>query len=130
VSQAGTDENGRCGASALPGVVAALGEECAVCDQTRPLLPGRGAAFRRRSVVLEPGQSRPSGDAEWRDALVIVERGDVELECAAGGRRRFSGGAVLWLEGIDLRVLHNVGDEPVVLLAVSRRRDEEPHGPP
>jgi hypothetical protein len=80
--------------------------------------------------VLESGQSRPSGDAEWRDALVIVERGDVELECAAGGRRRFSGGAVLWLEGIDLRMLHNVGDEPAVLLAVSRRRDEEPHGPP
>ena len=77
-----------------------------------------------------PGESRPSGDADWRDALVIVERGDVELECAAGGRRRFSGGAVLWLEGIDLRVLHNVGDGPVVLLAVSRRRDEGAHGPP
>jgi len=101
-----------------------------VCDETSPLLPGRGSGFRRRSVVLESGQSRPSGDAEWRDALVIVERGDVELECAAGGRRRFSGGAVLWLEGIDLRMLHNVGDEPAVLLAVSRRRDEEPHGPP
>ena len=99
-------------------------------DETSPLLPGRGTAFRRRSVVLAPGESRPSGDAEWRDALVIVERGDVELECAAGGWRRFSGGAVLWLEGIDLRVLHNVGDEPVVLHAVSRRRDEGPHGPP
>jgi hypothetical protein len=33
---------------------------------------------------------------------------------------------VLWLEGIDLRVLHNVGDGPAVLLAVSRRRAEEP----
>jgi hypothetical protein len=98
-------------------------------DVVGPLLTGAAAGFRRRSVVLEPGESRRSGDAEWRDALVVVERGDVELECAAGGRRRFSGGAVLWLEGIDLRVLHNVGDEPAVLLAVSRRR-AEPQAPP
>ncbi len=95
-------------------------------DEACPLLPGCGPGFRRRSVVLEPGESRRSGDTEWRDALVVVERGDVELECAAGGRRRFSGGAVLWLEGIDLRVLHNVGDGPVVLLAVRRRRGEGP----
>jgi hypothetical protein len=93
-------------------------------DETGSLLPGDGPGFRRRTVVLGPGESRPSGDAEWRDALVVVERGDVELECAAGGRRRFSGGAVLWLAGIDLRVLHNVGDEAVVLLAVSRRRHD------
>ena len=94
-------------------------------DETGPLLPGDGPGFRRRTVVLSPGESRPSGDADWRDAVVVVERGDVELECAAGGRRRFSGGAVLWLAGIDLRVLHNVGDEAVVLLAVSRRRDDD-----
>jgi hypothetical protein len=99
-------------------------------DEVGPLLPGAAAGFRWRSVRLEPGESRCSGDAEWRDALVVVERGDVELECVAGGRRRFSGGAVLWLEGIDLRVLHNVGDGPVVLLGVSRRRDEAAHGPP
>ena len=97
-------------------------------DETDRLLPGLGSGFRRRSVVLDPGESRPSGDAEWRDALVIVERGDVELECSAGGRRRFCGGAVLWLEGIDLRVLHNVGDGPAVLLAVSRRRDQGADG--
>jgi hypothetical protein len=44
----------------------------------------------------------------------------VDLECAAGGRRRFRAGAVLWLTGIDIRVLHNAGAGPVVLLAVSR----------
>jgi len=92
-------------------------------------------AFTRRTVVLEPGTSRPSGDAEWRDAIVMVESGDVELECAAGGRRRFAAGAVLWLTGIDLRVLHNVGTGPVVLVAVSRRRVDrcggnEAHAPP
>ena len=77
--------------------------------------------FARRTVVLEPGASRPSDDAEWHDALVLLVQGDLDLECTAGGRRRFHAGAVLWLAGIDLRALHNVGVEPVVLLAVTRR---------
>lgn len=87
------------------------------------------AGFVRRTVVLDPGVSRPSDDAEWHDAIVMVECGDVELECAAGGRRRFTAGAVLWLTGIDIRVLHNVGVGPVVLVAMSRRRADGP-GPP
>lgn len=87
--------------------------------------------FARRTVVLEPGTSRPSADADWHDAIVMVERGTVDLECTAGGRRRFAAGAVLWLTGISLRALHNAGVEPVVLVAVSRRRpDEQPHAPP
>ena len=86
--------------------------------------------FVRRTVVLDPGESRPSHNDEWRDALVTVECGEVDLECAAGGRRRFAEGAVLWLTGIDIRVLHNVGVGPVVLVAVSRRRGHEPHAPP
>jgi hypothetical protein len=91
---------------------------------------GSGTGFVRRTVVLQPGTSCRSRDDEWRDAIVMVECGDVELECAAGGRRRFGAGAILWLAGIDLRVLHNVGLGPVVLVAVSRRRDEPAHGPP
>jgi hypothetical protein len=89
-----------------------------------------GVRVARRTVVLEPGTSRPSDDAEWRDALVLLVQGDLDLECTRGGRRRFRAGAVLWLAGIDLRALHNVGVEPVVLLAVSRRRGNEAHAPP
>ena len=84
---------------------------------------GTGAGFVRRTVVLEPGTSRPSHDAEWRDALVLLVQGDVDLECAAGGPRRFPAGAGVWRAG----VVHNVGVEPVVLLAVSRSRDHPPH---
>ena len=82
--------------------------------------------FTRRTVVLEPGTTRPSTDAEWRDALVVLLRGEVDLECVAGGRRRFSAGAVLWLVGIGLRALHNVGVDPAVLLAVSRHAGHDP----
>ena len=79
-----------------------------------------GPGFARRTVVLGPGVSRRSHDAEWDDALVIVERGEVGLECTAGGRRRFGAGSVLWLTGISLAALHNEGTEPVVLIAVTR----------
>jgi hypothetical protein len=57
----------------------------------------------------------------WRDALVVVERGELELECAHGGRASFGQGAVLWLAGRDARSLRNRGDEPVVLVAIRRR---------
>lgn len=81
-------------------------------------LPSR---FRLFEVTLAPGGSRAYDEAEWSDALVVVERGEIELECAAGVRKRFPGGAVMWLEGIGLRTLHNPGSEPTVLVAVSRR---------
>jgi glyoxylate utilization-related uncharacterized protein len=92
--------------------------------------PGTSARFTRRTVVLEPGTSRRSADAEWADALVLLVQGEVDLECAAGGRRRFRAGAVLWLAGIELRAVHNVGVDVVVLLAVSRHRGNEAHAPP
>ena len=99
-------------------------------DEAVPAVPVERPGFVRRTVVLEPGTSRASVEAEWDDAIVLVERGDVDLECTAGGRRRFSAGAVLWLTGIRLRALHNVGLEQVVLVAVRRRPDEEAAGPP
>jgi quercetin dioxygenase-like cupin family protein len=83
------------------------------------------SAFDKRVVTLEPGSSRPYLAHEWADALVVVESGEVQLECGDGGRRRFATGAVLWLAGLGLLALHNEGTEPAVLTAVSRRR-----GPP
>jgi hypothetical protein len=70
---------------------------------------------------VAPGAVRPYDDSEWRDALVLVERGTIELECRAGGCRAFHEGELLWLSGLPLRALHNRGTEPAVLVAVSRR---------
>lgn len=79
------------------------------------------AAFRRRTVVVEPGGRRPYDDVEWRDELVVVERGRLDLECRDGGVRTFPTGAVLCLDHLALRALRNRGADPTVLVAVSRR---------
>jgi hypothetical protein len=77
--------------------------------------------FERRTLALAPGRERDFVDSEWRDAIVVVERGEIELEGVSGARVRFGPGDVLWLSGLSLRALHNPGLDPVVLVAVSRR---------
>ncbi|HEY7622753.1 MAG TPA: hypothetical protein VH834_23470 [Solirubrobacteraceae bacterium] len=82
------------------------------------LAPG----FAVRVVVVGPGGRRAYDDAEWHGALVVVESGVVVLEPRTGHPYRFGPGDVLWLQGLDLRALHNPGSEPAVLVAVARCR--------
>lgn len=86
-------------------------------------------AFRARRVTVAPGEARPYDAGEWHDALVLLARGVVELEGVSGARRTFRRGAVLHLDAVPLRALRNPGDEPALLIAVSRadppRRDSK-----
>lgn len=75
----------------------------------------------RRVVTLAPGERCAYRAEDWADALVVVEDGAIELEAESGDRRRLARGAVLWLVGLPLRALHNVGRHPAVIVAVSRR---------
>ena len=78
--------------------------------------------FARRTVVLQPGETRSADAGEWRDAILVVERGEIELEAVGDGRAaRFAPGAVVALDGLALRALRNPGAEPAVLVAISRR---------
>jgi hypothetical protein len=77
--------------------------------------------FDRRIVSVPPGRARDYDEADWRDALVLVVRGEIELEARSGGRERFARGAVLSLAGLPLRALRNQGTEPAELVAVRRR---------
>jgi quercetin dioxygenase-like cupin family protein len=88
----------------------------------RPL----GPSFRSRTVTIRPGGTRPYDEAEWRDALVVVESGAVVVEGQAGGRRTFGAGDVLWLTGMGIIALHNDGQESAVIVAVTRRRADDP----
>lgn len=88
-------------------------------------------SFRTTVVTLAPGCSRPFRDAEWADALVVVEVGEIELEGDDGDRRRFRCGDLLCLAGLPLRALHNPGPGPAVLVSVTRRRPvRRPSGRP
>jgi hypothetical protein len=78
-------------------------------------LPG----FEIRAVTIEPGCERGYDESEWRDAVVYVWRGEVELESLAGVRCRFEPGDVLWLAGLPLRALHSRRG-PVLLVTVCR----------
>jgi hypothetical protein len=87
-----------------------------------PLLGRRHPpGFERRKVLLSPGQAWDYDSAEWQGAIVIVERGQVELEGLDSSRYCFGPGDMLWLERLPLRALHNPGHTPTVLVAVRRR---------
>jgi hypothetical protein len=79
------------------------------------------SAFERRVVVVPPGAERPYDEAEWLDAVVVVERGTIELDCPGGASLRLPPGSVLWLAGLPLRALCNRGPELAVLAGVRRR---------
>jgi hypothetical protein len=82
-------------------------------------------AFERRVVAVASGCERAYDDGDWRDAIVVVERGEIEIESSKGSRLCFRRGDVLWLIGLPLRALHNRGRELAVLVAVTRRGDRK-----
>ena len=78
------------------------------------------SAYARRAVTLEPGTVLPYDETAWRDAIVVVQGGEVVLECVGGHAQRFGDGDILWLEHLPLRWIRNPGPDRVRLLAVSR----------
>jgi quercetin dioxygenase-like cupin family protein len=80
--------------------------------------------FELRAVEVEPGGHRIYHVAEWRDSLVALARGEIELECVDGERRSLERGDIFWLADLPLRALHNPGDRPALLLAVSRAQPD------
>jgi len=77
-------------------------------------------AFTVRRHVVPPRSERAYAQAEWRDGLVVVESGAIELEAMNGLRRTFVEGDVLTLARTSLRVLRNRNPVVAVLVATSR----------
>ena len=50
-------------------------------------------AFVLKILTLAPESEEPYREEDWADAIVIVERGELEVECQAGGRKLFRRGA-------------------------------------
>ncbi len=79
-------------------------------------------AFERRTLTIPPGAARAPAGAGWPDAIVLVARGAVELQCAGGSTRRFAAGDLIWLHGLAVPALRNRGTRDAVLVAVAPRR--------
>lgn len=77
--------------------------------------PPRG--FESRNVLIPASSERRYVEAEWGDAIVVVARGEVDVELVRGGRRHFRSGAILWLAGLPVRRLSNGGTQDAVLVA-------------
>jgi hypothetical protein len=78
--------------------------------------------FRLRTLTLQPRDAIDHQRADWVDTLVVVERGELEIECRSGARAWFPEGAVLVFAGLALRRLRNSSSGPLVLSALSRIR--------
>jgi hypothetical protein len=82
----------------------------------------RPKRFRLRTLILQPLDAIDYHPADWLGTFVVVERGELEVECRRGGRARFREGAVLVFAGLALQRLRNASRLPLVLSALSRIR--------
>lgn len=95
-------------------------DEAPVSFLGRPAPPGMDVRLvsipRHSELAYEP--------SEWAGALVVVEAGEVELECRGGASACFATGSVLFFEGLGPRAVRNPGEEPALLSAVTRRSQQ------
>jgi hypothetical protein len=78
------------------------------------------AGFSRRVFRVAPGLELGLGPGGLPDAIVVVEQGELELECRAGTCRRFAPGSMIPIARLPVAHLRSVGPGPLVLVAVSR----------
>ena len=81
----------------------------------RGLLP---EGFSRRVYRVAPGCVLAR--AHLSDAILLIEQGELEIECLAGSGRSFGRGSMIAIAGLPVARLRNTGPQPLVLVAVSR----------
>jgi hypothetical protein len=76
--------------------------------------------FSRRVYRVAPGRS--FAPARLSDAILLVEQGELQIECSAGTGRRFGRGSMIVIAGLPVARLRSAGLRPLILVAVSRAR--------
>lgn len=76
-------------------------------------------------VVLPAGCTHAFEPDHWRGAMIVVERGAIELELRGGRRVPCGQGYIGTLSGLTLVALHNPGGRPAVITGISRAADDE-----
>jgi hypothetical protein len=72
-----------------------------------------------RVIDLAPGEELSGTPDAWPAGLFAVARGEVEFVCGGGARARFGEGELVWLRGIGLRAVRNVGRAWAELVGIS-----------
>ena len=78
------------------------------------------AGFAVRQVTIAAESERAYVHSEWAGALVVVEAGQIELECLSGSRASFASGAILFFDSLPLRTLRNRHRQPTVLSTLTK----------
>lgn len=77
-------------------------------------------SFRLRTLTVPPGESIDYRPVDWVDTLVVVEVGELEVECRSGTCTSFQEGAILSFTQLEPCLLRNNGKGALVLSAISR----------
>ena len=75
----------------------------------------------KRIVELAAEATLSYESSQWRDTVVFVLAGEVEIECVDGERRCFKRGATLVFSPLPIRTIRNPATRPTRLLAINRR---------
>jgi hypothetical protein len=75
----------------------------------------------RRTVTIAVGGALPGDDPAWRDEIVSVAAGTIDIVGRCGRVVRLEAGAVLYLDGVPHVEVRCAGDVPAVLVALQRR---------
>jgi hypothetical protein len=78
------------------------------------------AGFSRRVLRIAPGLELDLAARGVPGAIVLVEDGEIELECLAGAHRRFGRGSMIPISRLPVAHARSVGPRALVLVAVSR----------
>ena len=76
--------------------------------------------FSRRVFRVAPGLELGTDPTDLQGTLMLVEQGELEVECRAGTRRRFGHGSMISIARLPVSRLRSVGTGALVLAAVSR----------
>jgi hypothetical protein len=78
--------------------------------------------FTRRVFRIAAGLELGFELCRVSGAIVVVEEGELELECGSGTRRRFGPGSMIPIARVPVTRARNVGPGPLALVFVSRAR--------
>jgi len=76
--------------------------------------------FSRRVFRVAPGLELGVEPGQLPDSIMVVQQGELELECRAGARQRFGCGSMIPIARLPAAHLRNAGPGPLVLVVVSR----------